>query len=169
MKLLDVDRIRENIDEVAMYDISSSKAFGSAYYVYCDGSEIEKCYGTKSLNSDCPVTNRTIFRLASMTKPITAVAALILAERGMMSLDDGIDNYLPSFRNIKIRDVQGNVSEPKRIPTVRNILTHSSGIGGVPFSFDLTDRGSFHVATKICQAQPNYRPGTAVEYSYWYI
>ena len=131
MKLLDVDRIRENIDEVAMYDISSSKAFGSAYYVYCDGSEIEKCYGTKSLNSDCPVTNRTIFRLASMTKPITAVAALILAERGMMSLDDGIDKYLPSFRNIKIRDVQGNVSEPKRIPTVRNILTHSSGIGSV--------------------------------------
>lgn len=131
MKLLDVNRIHENIDEVAMYDISNSKVFGSAYYVYCNGAEIEKCYGTKSLNSDCPVTNRTIFRLASMTKPITAVAALILAERGILSLNDGIDKFLPAFRNIKIRDVKGNVSEPKRIPTIRNILSHSSGIGSV--------------------------------------
>lgn len=131
MKLLCVDRIHKNIDEIAMYDISSSKVFGSAYYVYYDGIEIEKCYGTKSLNSDCPVTNRTIFRLASMTKPITAVAALILAERGILSLNDGIDKYLPTFRNIKIRDVQGNVSEPRIIPTIRNILSHSSGIGSV--------------------------------------
>ena len=129
MGRLSYHSLSENIDSVAQYDISNKKVFGCAYFVYHDGNTIEKCYGTVSPDSHIPVTNTTVFRLASMTKPITTVAAMILVERGLLSLDDTVDKFLPEFKNIKIVDIEGNVSVPKKMPTVKNILTHSSGIG----------------------------------------
>lgn len=131
MNHLNKNRICENIDRIAAYDISNHKIFGSAYYVYNEGFEIEQCYGMLSLNSEDSVTNTTIFRLASMTKPITAVATLMLVERGVLSLDDSIDRFLPEFKHIKIRDCYGNSFYPEKLPTVRNILTHTSGIGSI--------------------------------------
>ena len=82
MNQFDINKLFENIDSIAQYDISNNKVFGSAYYVYCNGKTIEICYGTASLTLNTPITNASIFRLASMTKPITAVATLILVERG---------------------------------------------------------------------------------------
>jgi CubicO group peptidase (beta-lactamase class C family) len=132
MQQFDMGNLSENIDSIAQYDISNNKVFGSAYYVYCNGKTIEKCYGTVSLNTNEPITNASIFRLASMTKPITAVATLILVERGLLSLDDSVDKYLPAFRKIKIIDAVGNTITPKKLPTIRNILSHTSGIVSCP-------------------------------------
>lgn len=129
MKELDLTKLSENIDEIAKYDFDRNKVFGSAYYVYQNGVEFEKCYGNMSLNADMPITNTTIFRLASMSKPVTTVAALILAERGLLSLDEPIDTYLPQFKNVDIIDENHNRTAPLHLPTVRNILTHTSGIG----------------------------------------
>jgi CubicO group peptidase (beta-lactamase class C family) len=64
-----------------------------------------------------------------MTKPITAVAALILVERGLLSLHDPVDRFLPEFKDVKIIDFDGNLRPPQKLPTIKNILTHSSGIG----------------------------------------
>lgn len=132
MNQFDINKLFENIDSVAQYDISNNKVFGSAYCVYCDGKTVEKCYGTVSLNTNEPITNTSIFRLASMTKPITAVATLILSERGLLSLDDSVDKYLPVFRDIEIIDAEGNTQTPKNMPTIRNILSHTSGIVSYP-------------------------------------
>lgn len=131
MKLLDVNRLSENIARIAEYDISRNKVFGAAYLVCQEETAFEVCYGSTSLDGASPVTNRTVFRLASMTKPITALATLILVERGLLSLDDNIDRFLPNFKNIKICDAQGNSFYPEKIPTIRNILTHTSGIGSI--------------------------------------
>lgn len=169
MERLDVNRISENIDSAASYDISNNKVFGSAYYVYYDGVEIEKCYGTKSLHSDAPITNSTVFRLASMTKPITTIAALILVERGLLSLDDSVDKFLPEFRNIKIKDEQGNVSDPKKMPTVRNILSHSSGISSTAAKNSLmtkADKESLDASIAFyLEKGLDYEPGTKSLYS----
>ena len=73
---LDMVALAENIDKVAQYDLVTNKVFGSAYYVYQDGVAYEKCYGDGALNADMPIRNTSIFRLASMTKPITAMATL---------------------------------------------------------------------------------------------
>ena len=132
MKQFDMGKLSENIDSIAQYDISNNKVFGSAYYVYCNGKTIEKCYGTASLTLNTPITNASIFRLASMTKPITAVATLILVERGLLSLDDSVDKYLPAFSKIKIIDAAGNTITPKKLPTIRNLLSHTSGIASTP-------------------------------------
>ena len=64
-----MEKMIENIDRVAKYDLDNNKVFGCCYYVYHNGKTIEKCYGPKTLNSNQPITNTTVFRLASMTKP----------------------------------------------------------------------------------------------------
>ena len=107
MKLLDRERLLENIEKIAAYDFSEHKVFGSASWVCAQDLVVEKCYGVQGLDSARPVTASTVFRLASMTKPITAVATLILVERGLLSLDDPVDRYLPAFKSVKIIDVQG--------------------------------------------------------------
>lgn len=95
----------------------------------------------------------TCFEVASLTKvTVTAPLALMAVREGKLGLEERLGDIFPGLTDMADA-------------TVFQLLTHSSGIGGVPFSFDLTDQGSFHVATKICQAPPNYRPGTAVEYS----
>ena len=116
-------KLMENIDCIAKYDFDNKKVFGSAYYVYNDGQILQKCYGNMSLQGT-PITDTTIFRLASMTKPVTAVAALILVDKGLLSLEDHVDKYLPAFKDILIKDVEGNISKPKTIPTVKDILTN---------------------------------------------
>ena len=121
--------LTKNIDEIAKYDFDNNKVFGSAYYVYDNGKTLEKCYGNTSLNSDMTITNTTLFRLASMTKPITAVATLVAMEKGFLSLDDTVDKYIPAFKQIQIKDASGKVSGLKKQPTILNILTHTSGIG----------------------------------------
>lgn len=129
MKQLCVNSLFENIDRIAQYDFEQKKVFGSAYTVFYNGEVLKKCYGTRTLGTGDPVTDTTVFRLASMTKPITAVAALILAERGLLSLDDTVDRFLPAFADIQIIDALGNVTPLKKLPTIKSILTHTSGIG----------------------------------------
>ncbi len=76
---------------------------------------------------------RQIFRLASMTKPITAVAFLKCVEMGLLSPQDEIEKYLPSFANRKVgKIVEGKIEYLKdsQTPiTIERILTHSSGLG----------------------------------------
>ena len=105
------------------------------------------CITSDNVNSD------TCFEVASLTKvTVTAPLALMAVGEGVLKLDDKLGNFFPGLT--KMRDV-----------TVFQLMTHSSGIGGVPLSFELADQGSFAVATAICQSETNYEPGTAVEYS----
>ena len=105
MKKLDKKILRKNIEKAAMYDLEENNIFGTAYAVYQDGEELFKgCFGVTSPDGE-DVREDTIFRLASMTKPITAVAALILIERGLISLDDPVTKYIPEFEGIHITEV----------------------------------------------------------------
>ena len=131
MKLLNDLLLSKNIQVIANYDIEHKKVFGSGYVVYQENNLLfEKCYGTVSIESDMRVTKDTLFRLASMTKPITAIATLILMDRGLLSLDDGLDEYLPQFENIHIiDDTHKDFGRSQHKPTIRSVLNHTSGIG----------------------------------------
>ena len=94
------------------------------------------------MSKKTPVGEKTLFRLASMTKPITAVAALILVERGLIDLYDTVEKYLPEFSDIKIisPDSNGNftvISEPSKKVRIINLLNHTSGIGTNPEKMQL--------------------------------
>ena len=70
----------------------------------------------------------TVFDIASMTKAITSVAILQLVESGKISLDDSVSKYIPEIRDLKII-TETNFNEPVKAITIKNLLSHTSGIG----------------------------------------
>ena len=74
----------------------------------------------------------SIYRVYSMTKPVTVVAVLILVERGLVSLDDPVGKYIPSFSNMTVfisGDASNPITEPvHRAVTVLDLMTHTSGL-----------------------------------------
>ena len=90
---------------------------GIAVAVAQDGTSLHcKGYGFANLEWSNPVTTDTVFRLASLTKPFTATAILLLVERGKLSLSDPITRYLP------------DAPESWRAITIERLLTHTSGL-----------------------------------------
>ncbi len=68
----------------------------------------------------------SIFQIASMTKPVTGAAVMILVDEGLIALTDPVEKHLPEFRGLRLRDGR----KPGRLPTVRDLMTHTSGMGG---------------------------------------
>ena len=91
--------------------------------------------GVADLSTRRPMTADAIFRIASMTKPVTSVAALQLIERGRISLDAPVSKYLPELSGLSVFESFDSASgaytvRPVRRPiTLRNLLTHTSGLG----------------------------------------
>jgi len=141
LKKLDIKLLQTNIDSIAHYDLSNNKVFGSAYWVFQENElTYEKYYGNLSADNS-PVKEDTLFRLASMTKPITAIAILILLERGALSLTDPVSKYLPEFKDIRIKgfDSSDNIvdlGKPEKEVKIINLLTHTSGVGSNPTKLD---------------------------------
>lgn len=135
MRLLDKDILACRIDSSVKCDIAENKICGAAIYVGQAGETLyKKGIGSADPTKNIPITDKTLFRIASMTKPITAVAALQLVDRGLLSLDDPVSKYFPAFQNMRIAaiDDQGKLTDagPAKNPvTIKNILTHTSGIG----------------------------------------
>jgi CubicO group peptidase (beta-lactamase class C family) len=100
--------------------------------------------GSMDLERSKPVYDDTIWRLYSMTKPITGVALLSLYERGRFQLNDPVHRFLPEWRDVSVRqrDADGTVAlvAPERPMTVRDLMMHMAGIGygprGARLSFD---------------------------------
>ncbi|MGV3729730.1 MAG: serine hydrolase domain-containing protein [Sphingopyxis sp.] len=89
--------------------------------------------GVQSNGSPTPVGPDTIWRLYSMTKPVTGIAAMLLVEDGKMKLDQPIADFLPAFANMKVQNTpDGSLTDvrPAKGPiTVRQLLTHTAGLG----------------------------------------
>ena len=84
-------------------------------------------YGLRDREKNLPMERDTIFRIYSMTKAITSVAALMLQEEGRLNLNDSISKYFPSLKNMKVLSKSGLI-EPKREVTVADLLRHTSGL-----------------------------------------
>jgi CubicO group peptidase (beta-lactamase class C family) len=92
-------------------------------------------FGDRDLAGKTPMTEDTIFAIASMTKPITCVATMILVEQGKVGLDDPAEKYLPELKDLRVlgdpKDDDGDTPATvpaKRPITVRDLLSHTSGI-----------------------------------------
>ncbi len=88
--------------------------------------------GQRDIEAGKPMQRDTIFRIASMTKPITSVAALMLMEEGKLSLGDPITRWLPEFADmVVLKDAQGPVDQTYPAPrdiTVDDLMTHRAGL-----------------------------------------
>jgi CubicO group peptidase (beta-lactamase class C family) len=83
--------------------------------------------GVQDLDTKTPMSERSVFRIYSMTRQVTAVAAMMLHQEGRFALSDPIGKYLPEFRGIMVR-AAGGPRPPSRDITVEDLLLHTSGI-----------------------------------------
>jgi CubicO group peptidase (beta-lactamase class C family) len=141
----------------------------------------ERSYGVKDFESRAPMTNDTIFRIYSMTKPVTGVAMMILYEEGKWHPSDPISKFIPAFADLRVfRDVDANgrlVTEPPvHPPTMAELLTHTAGFTYGLFGSTPVDKlymagncfgaASLHDMTKCFAGMPLlYQPGSKWVYS----
>jgi CubicO group peptidase (beta-lactamase class C family) len=99
------------------------------------GVVYQGAFGVADAGSRRPMTVDTVFRIASMTKPVTSLAVMQLVEQGRLSLDDPGEKYLPELANLKVLETFDAKSgaytlrAAKSAPTVRHLLTHTAGLG----------------------------------------
>jgi CubicO group peptidase (beta-lactamase class C family) len=90
-------------------------------------------FGMQDRERAVPVAGDAIWRLYSMTKPVTGVAMMTLYEHGHFQLGDPVDRWIPEWKNMTVREADPNggshIVPAHRPPTIRDILTHTSGIG----------------------------------------
>jgi CubicO group peptidase (beta-lactamase class C family) len=92
-------------------------------------------YGKTSLATGQAMPKDEIFRIYSMSKPLTGVAMMILFEQGKWRLDDPVTRYVPEFKNLKVMvadDGEGHITrveDMRRAPTMREIMSHTAGFG----------------------------------------
>lgn len=84
--------------------------------------------GFSDLATNRPLRTDDVFWIASMTKPVTAVAVMILVEEGRVKLDDPVGAYLPELNSLKVLRADGTLTPPSHPPTIREVLSHTSGM-----------------------------------------
>ena len=104
-----------------------------------------RVYGVKDVASSAPLTKDAIFRVFSMTKPITAVAMLQLYEQGKWLPSDPISKFVPEFEHLKVFrgvDAAGNMilEDPVHAPTMAELMTHTAGFTYGFFGSTLVDK-----------------------------
>ncbi len=85
--------------------------------------------GMRDVENEKPVEADTIFRIYSMSKPITSVAVMILFEEGKFKLDDPVEKFIPAFKDMKVfNSEQTETHDAKTEMTIKHLLTHTSGL-----------------------------------------
>jgi len=115
-----------------------------------------KAVGYADLENKKPMSKDSIFAIASMTKPVTATAVMILQDEGKLSIDDPVSKHLPRFKDVALPS-----GPPSRGLTIRDLMTHTSGVGG-----SQRNQGSLKETVDLIAQQPlKFEPGSRWQYS----
>ncbi|MGD0578527.1 MAG: serine hydrolase domain-containing protein, partial [Bryobacteraceae bacterium] len=146
----------QRIHEMVMRRVEAKELSGAVTLVARRGRVVQfEALGVMDLDSKKPMTKDTLFKLASSSKPVTAVAVLILMEEGKLKLTDPVSKYIPEFKNPRVtieieRSPEPMVDRPPSAPktytvpadreiTIVDLLTHTSGLAsGGPSSTEMT-------------------------------
>jgi len=127
----------ERVGEYMRNEVATGKIPGAIVLIQQHGHPVyDEKFGVRDVETRHPITEDTIFRLYSMSKPITSVTAMMLVEDGELALADPLSKYIPAFADVKVgvekRDDSGKVTlalEPLRRPiTIEDLLRHTSGL-----------------------------------------
>jgi CubicO group peptidase (beta-lactamase class C family) len=144
-----------------------------------------EAFGYRDREKQAPMNTDAIFRIASMTKPVTSVALMMLAEEGRVQLSYPVSQYLPEFKVLKVgvetTDVSGaahlELQPPRREMTIQDLLRHTSGLTYAFFGSSLVktayndakmfdpEQTNAEMVTKLSKLPLAYHPGTMWEYS----
>lgn len=127
-------------------------------------------YGLMDVGKKKPMTKDSIFRIASMTKPVTSVAIMMLVEEGKLRLDDPVSKYIPSFENRETvasfnpADSAYTTKKTAKPVIIRHLLTNTSGIA-YTFANDESDKLQKKIGKPAEELPLLYDPGTKWTYS----
>ncbi len=126
---LSAERLREATGLLNQF-VAEGKIAGAVAAVARDGKlAYLEAVGLQDLASRVPMSDRSLFRIYSMTKPVTAVAAMMLFEEGRFRLDDPVSKYIPEFSQVRVVSAPGAVPRPPtRGITIEDLLLHTSGL-----------------------------------------
>ena len=133
MKKLNIEVLSENIKNRAESDIKENNICGASIAVISPDKTLYKAhFGTLSAKDNTPLDDSVLFRMASMTKPVTVVAIMALYDKGLIDIDDPVLKYLPQFEGryiVKMTDCRGEkVCKYNTTLNVKHLLTHTSGL-----------------------------------------
>jgi len=164
----------------AMRDAVSKGQVGGALTLLARHGRVVEARSYGEAAPGRPMTRDAIFRIYSMTKPVTGVAMMILFEEGKWKLDDPVAKYIPEFKDIAVAtgiDAQGRaVTEPARhAPTMRELMSHTGGFG-YGFTQEAGDKllvasgarealGLPDMIARMAKVPLLYQPGTRWQYS----
>ena len=123
----------ERLHAVMQHEVDQKELAGIVTILARHGKVVEeRTYGKKDIASEAPMTRDTIFRIFSMTKPVTGVAMMILYEEGKWHPLDPISKYIPEFAHLKVFkgvDESGKMilEDPAHPPTMHELMTHTAG------------------------------------------
>ena len=181
---------RQKLERVGDYlrdQIAQGKIPGAIVLIRQHGKTVyHEHFGVRDVATGLPMTDDTIFRLFSMTKPITSVVAMQLIEEGKFRLDDPIAKYIPSFADVKVgveKLADNGVKSlelvpPKRPPTVLDLMRQTSGITYGFYGDDLVrqayakakiyagDFDNAEFAERIAKLPLHDQPGTLWQYGH---
>ena len=117
-------RIQEHLDTV----VANKEVAGASCLIMKRGKEVSYYEaGLRDVDNNLPITRYTIYRMFSMTKPITSIAVMQLMENGKIDLGDPVSKYLPGFKNQKCYN-NGKISPVTEEMTIKNLLDMTSGL-----------------------------------------
>jgi len=118
----------ERIGAVLKRQIDANVMPGAVSLIARDGQIVHyEAHGSLDAARTRPMPKDALFRLASMTKPITTVAGMMLVENGVLQINDPITKWLPEFKDTKVETPQGDVA-PTRPITVQDLMRHTAGL-----------------------------------------
>jgi CubicO group peptidase (beta-lactamase class C family) len=116
----------EKIRQVFKVDVENKSLPGAVLLIVHNGKIVDyDAIGFQERANQTPMKKDSIFRVASMSKPITTVAAMILVEEGKLDVGANVAQYLPEFKDVK---VGADGAAPKRAMTVQDLMRHTSGL-----------------------------------------
>src|SRR5438552_3005116 len=127
----------ERIGEYLRHEIATGKIPGAVMLIQQHGAPVySECFGVRDVAGAQPMTADTIFRLYSMSKPVTSVAIMMLVEDGKLKLDDPVERFIPAFADTKVAidrlDDAGRPVLPleplHRSITILDLPRHTSGL-----------------------------------------
>ncbi|HVY04345.1 MAG TPA: serine hydrolase domain-containing protein [Burkholderiales bacterium] len=125
------------IDAAMQKAVDSGELPGAVVLIARDGQlAYAKSFGWQDREKNIPMSNDSIFRLYSMTKPVVSVAAMMLVEEGRLGLQEPVSKFIPEFKDMKVgvesKDADGKpmltLVDAKRQITVQDLLRHTSGL-----------------------------------------
>jgi CubicO group peptidase (beta-lactamase class C family) len=167
-----------NLDSALQAEIDAGHYAGISVMIARHGKLVKSTqYGFQALGSSEPLREDAIFRIASMTKPIIAVAMLLLYEQGKWQLDDYVTKFIPEFADLKVMQPDGTLVPLERPMTMRHLMASSAGfafgppvgtsnliVDSVYAKADLWGGSNDDIIAKLAKLPLESQPGTEFRY-----